>query len=52
MIVAAAGFLQSNAAPDAAAIVRALDRNVCRCGTYSRIVAAVADAASVMRGRR
>jgi aerobic-type carbon monoxide dehydrogenase small subunit (CoxS/CutS family) len=45
MIVAAAALLQRNANPDAAAIRRALHGNLCRCGCYPRIVAAVQQAA-------
>jgi aerobic-type carbon monoxide dehydrogenase small subunit (CoxS/CutS family) len=41
MIVASAALLQTNAAPSAEEIARALARNVCRCGTYPRIVEAV-----------
>jgi aerobic-type carbon monoxide dehydrogenase small subunit (CoxS/CutS family) len=33
--------LQANAAPSAEEIARGLARNVCRCGTYPRIVEAV-----------
>jgi aerobic-type carbon monoxide dehydrogenase small subunit (CoxS/CutS family) len=45
MIVAAAALLQRNPDPDAAAIRRALHGNLCRCGCYPRIVAAVQAAA-------
>ncbi len=45
MIVAAAALLQRNQEPDAAAIRRALQGNVCRCGCHARIVAAVQHAA-------
>jgi aerobic-type carbon monoxide dehydrogenase small subunit (CoxS/CutS family) len=45
MIVAAAALLARNKAPDAAAIRRALHGNLCRCGCYPRIVAAVQQAA-------
>ena len=41
MIVASVALLQTNAAPSAQEIARALARNVCRCGTYPRIVEAV-----------
>ena len=41
MIVASAALLQTNAAPSAEEIARALARNLCRCGTYPRIVEAV-----------
>ena len=45
MIVASVALLQANAAPSAEDIARGLARNVCRCGTYPRIVAAVQAAA-------
>jgi aerobic-type carbon monoxide dehydrogenase small subunit (CoxS/CutS family) len=41
MIVAAAALLARNPAPDERAIRRALHGNLCRCGCYPRIVAAV-----------
>lgn len=41
MIMAAAGLLGKNPNPSEAEIARALDGNICRCGTYPRIVAAV-----------
>lgn len=46
MIVASVALLQANAAPSAEEIAGALARNVCRCGTYPRIVAAVQAAAA------
>jgi len=46
MIMAAVAFLSANARPTEDAIVAAMDRNrnICRCGTYPRIVAAIKDA--------
>jgi aerobic-type carbon monoxide dehydrogenase small subunit (CoxS/CutS family) len=41
MIMAAIGLLQSNPDPTPDEVARAMDRNVCRCGTYARIVSAV-----------
>jgi len=49
MIVASVALLQANAAPSAEDIARGLARNVCRCGTYPRIVEAV-QAAGKKRG--
>jgi isoquinoline 1-oxidoreductase alpha subunit len=46
MIMAVAAFLKANPKPDAAAI-RAGITNLCRCGTYPRIVAAVQQAAGM-----
>jgi isoquinoline 1-oxidoreductase subunit alpha len=41
MIVASVALLKSNPKPSAAEISETLSRNVCRCGTYNRIVEAV-----------
>jgi aerobic-type carbon monoxide dehydrogenase small subunit (CoxS/CutS family) len=41
MILSGVALLRKNANPDEAAIVQAMQGNVCRCGTYPRIVAAV-----------
>jgi len=45
MIVAAVALLKTNANPSAEDIVGTLARNVCRCGTHPRILAAVQSAA-------
>ncbi|MGH9715112.1 MAG: (2Fe-2S)-binding protein [Candidatus Acidiferrales bacterium] len=45
MIVSAAAFLKSNPNPTAQEIARAMEGNICRCGTYPRIVAAIQRAA-------
>jgi aerobic-type carbon monoxide dehydrogenase small subunit (CoxS/CutS family) len=47
MIVAAAALLDRESSPGADEIRRALEGNVCRCGAYPRIVAAVERAARV-----
>lgn len=49
MIMAAAGLLRKNPNPGEAEIVKALDGNICRCGTYPRIVEAVRLAARRMK---
>ena len=49
MIMAAVALLGSNASPSRADISRAMQRNICRCGTYPRIVAAVERAAAAAR---
>jgi nicotinate dehydrogenase subunit A len=49
MIVAGAALLARSADPPEAEIRRALEGNVCRCGTYTRIVAAVRAAAGTLR---
>jgi nicotinate dehydrogenase subunit A len=46
MVMAAVGLLRAMPNPSADDIVRRLDRNLCRCGTYHRIVRAVQLAAS------
>ena len=48
MIMAGAALLESNAQPSEADIVRAMNGNVCRCGTYPQIVAAVQRASREM----
>src|ERR1041385_7241443 len=45
MIMTAYALLQRSKNPSENEIVRAMNGNVCRCGTYQRIVAAVKDAA-------
>jgi xanthine dehydrogenase YagT iron-sulfur-binding subunit len=47
-ILAAAALLADNPRPDEAAIRAALSGNLCRCGTYPRIVLAVQEAARRM----
>ncbi len=51
MIMTAVALLKSAPAPTPAAIVKAMDRNMCRCGTYARIVAAVQQASRSVRER-
>jgi aerobic-type carbon monoxide dehydrogenase small subunit (CoxS/CutS family) len=50
MIMAALALLESNPNPTRDDIVRGLNGNICRCGTYQRIVAAVEKAAKAMKG--
>lgn len=45
-IMAAIGLLAQTPAPTDADVVAAMDGNLCRCGTYQRIRAAIADAAA------
>ena len=49
MVMAVVGLLRSNPAPSDEDIARVMDRNVCRCGTYPRIVRAVKLAAARMK---
>ena len=50
MIMAAVGLLRRNPKPSDEEIINALDGNVCRCGTYPRILEAVHQAASSAKG--
>ena len=45
MIMSAVALLQKNAGPDEKEIIDFMDGNICRCGTYSRIVRAIQKAA-------
>jgi aerobic-type carbon monoxide dehydrogenase small subunit (CoxS/CutS family) len=45
-------LLRKNAAPDVASIMQAMQGNICRCGTYPRIVAAVRMASSLGTANR
>jgi isoquinoline 1-oxidoreductase alpha subunit len=45
-IMSAVALLASNPNPDDAAISSAMDGNICRCGAYQRIRAAIKDAAA------
>ena len=49
MIMAAVGLLREHPDPSEADVARLLDRNICRCGTYPRIVRAVRLAAGRLR---
>ncbi len=49
MVMAAVGLLKTNPNPSEQDIARLMDRSVCRCGTYPRIVQAVRLAAQLMR---
>ncbi len=49
MIMAGAGLLAANPDPSEAQIIEAMQGNICRCGTYPRIVAAIRRAASLKK---
>ena len=49
MVMATIGLLRTNANPTEQDIAKVMDRNVCRCGTYPRIVRAVRLAAERTR---
>ena len=50
MIMSALALLSETPEPTREEIVRGMNGNICRCGTYSRIVAAVEMAAKAMKG--
>jgi aerobic-type carbon monoxide dehydrogenase small subunit (CoxS/CutS family) len=50
MIMSAVALLAQQPRPSREDIIRFMNGNVCRCGTYPRIVAAIEDAARVMQG--
>jgi aerobic-type carbon monoxide dehydrogenase small subunit (CoxS/CutS family) len=45
MIMAGVALLRANSSPTTVEIARALEGNVCRCGTYPRVIAAIERAA-------
>src|SRR5882724_3395568 len=49
MLVSAAALLRAIPDPDEAAVRRALNRNLCRCGAHNRIIRAVLRTAARMR---
>ena len=49
-VVSAAALLEKNPKPTAEQAKAALAGNICRCGTYSRVLEAVLDAKEVSRG--
>ena len=50
MIMSGVALLSKNPNPGEAEIVRLMEGNVCRCGTYPRIVSAITKAARQMKG--
>lgn len=52
ILMAAKALLDTNADPSDAEIRAALERNLCRCGTHSRILRAIKSAAKELRGER
>jgi aerobic-type carbon monoxide dehydrogenase small subunit (CoxS/CutS family) len=51
MIMSGAGLLARNPDPDVTEIIRHMDGNICRCGTYTRILAAIRKAAEVTKAK-
>ena len=52
VLMAAKALLDANPDPSEAEIRSALERNLCRCGTHSRMLRAIKSAAKVLRGAR
>ncbi|HXW48630.1 MAG TPA: (2Fe-2S)-binding protein [Xanthobacteraceae bacterium] len=52
ILISAKALLDRNSSPSRAEIARALDDNLCRCGTHNRILRAVEKAAARLRERR
>src|SRR5881628_2408460 len=50
MIMAGAALLKRKPNPSQSEIVRSMEGNICRCGTYPRIIAAIKRAASMKEG--
>jgi aerobic-type carbon monoxide dehydrogenase small subunit (CoxS/CutS family) len=50
MIMSAVGLLARESEPGREEIVRFMSGNICRCGTYARVVTAIEQAAKVMKG--
>jgi aerobic-type carbon monoxide dehydrogenase small subunit (CoxS/CutS family) len=49
MVLAGVALLQKNPSPEPDEIIRAMQGNICRCGTYPRIIHAIQSAASSMK---
>lgn len=50
MIMAGLALIEQDPDPSEQAIIRHMNGNICRCGTYGRIVAAIRQAARGMKG--
>ena len=50
MIMSGIALLDKNPTPTTQDIVKSLDGNICRCGTYARIILAIHKAAEAMKG--
>jgi isoquinoline 1-oxidoreductase subunit alpha len=50
MIMSALALLSENPEPTREEIIRGMNGNICRCGTYTRIIAAIEAAAKAMKG--
>ncbi|MFW6159854.1 MAG: (2Fe-2S)-binding protein [Acidobacteriota bacterium] len=52
MILTAYSFLLKNPLPSKKEILLQMEENLCRCGSYNRIIQAIQDAAQIMQGRK
>ena len=52
MVLKAYGLLMKNRHPSREEIIREMDDNLCRCGSYSRIIRAIQAAAGRMKGEK
>jgi aerobic-type carbon monoxide dehydrogenase small subunit (CoxS/CutS family) len=50
MIMSGVALLGRNQNPSTSEVLRAMEGNICRCGTYTRIVQAIRTAADAMKG--
>ena len=50
MIMSGVALLTQNAEPTLPDIVRSMEGNICRCGTYARIATAIRQAGAAMKG--
>ena len=50
MIMSGAALLAKNPEPTIPDIVRSMEGNICRCGTYARIVTAIRQAGAALKG--
>jgi aerobic-type carbon monoxide dehydrogenase small subunit (CoxS/CutS family) len=50
MIMAVVGLLEEKPNPTREEVIKGMNGNVCRCGTYPRIMAAIEKAAAAMKG--
>jgi len=50
MVMSAVALLKKSPAPEEAEIIRAMQGNICRCGTYPRIIQGIQEAAKTQKG--
>jgi aerobic-type carbon monoxide dehydrogenase small subunit (CoxS/CutS family) len=50
MIMSAYSLLQKKPSPSESEIIRSMNGNICRCGTYQRILTAIKAGARAMQG--